>query len=215
MHTRRVALRLALALSPSVAVSELLTVTQYASTCSANYPNSTALYTSGSSTYSLPLIPSWSTSSGSSPPGTAAARVSLCPGYNGQYYISPQCGTYSVYCDIAITGTRLSGIQIRQASHAASTSQQDCIVACRQSDACVALNIDVDSCEYFSSIIGTTDAVGSIALVKRPSASVAASSYAIDTQSSKPATPTSLSDTPNRTLGWYTTLQLQPWAVQP
>lgn len=193
MHTRRVALRLALALSPSVAVSELLTVTQYASTCIANYPNSIALYTSGSSTYSLPLIPSWSTSSGPSPPGTAAAQVSLCPGYNGQYYISPQSGIYSVYCDIAITGTRLSGIQIRQASHAASTSQQDCIVACRQSDACVAFNINVNSCEYFSSIIGTTHAVGSVALVKRPSASVAASSSAIDTQSSKLGTPTPLS----------------------
>ncbi|KAK5725201.1 hypothetical protein LTR17_013153 [Elasticomyces elasticus] len=148
-------LRLTLILLPAFAASIPFTITQYASTCSTRYPSGSAIYTSGSHTYTLSVSP---------PTATPPPHVDICPAYNGRNYTTPSSGAYSVHCDLAITGTRLSNIQSRQANITPS-SQQSCITACQENTACVAINLGPASCEYFSNITGTADAPGFAALV--------------------------------------------------
>ncbi|KAK4888866.1 hypothetical protein LTR27_012265 [Elasticomyces elasticus] len=145
-------LHLTLILSPALAACIPLTITQYASTCSAR---GSAIYTSGSLTYTLPITQSTA---------TPTTHVDLCPAYNGRNYTTPSSGAYSLHCDLAITGTRLSNIQSRQANVIIS-SQQSCITACQENTACVAINLGPASCEYFSNVTGTADAPGFAALV--------------------------------------------------
>ncbi|KAK5719582.1 hypothetical protein LTR17_015368 [Elasticomyces elasticus] len=145
-------MRLTLILLPALAACIPLTITQYASTCSAR---GSAIYTSGSLTYTLPITQSTA---------TPTPHVDLCPAYNGRNYTTPSSGAYSVHCDLAITGTRLSNIQSRQAN-VTTSSQQSCITACQENTACVAINLGPASCEYFSNVTGTADAPGFAALI--------------------------------------------------
>ncbi|KAK3635616.1 hypothetical protein LTR56_014656 [Elasticomyces elasticus] len=145
-------MRLTLILLPALAACIPLTITQYASTCSAR---GSAIYTSGSLTYTLPITQSTA---------TPTPHVDLCPAYNGRNYTTPSSGAYSVHCDLAITGTRLSNIQSRQAN-VTTSSQQSCITACQEHTACVAINLGPASCEYFSNVTGTADAPGFAALI--------------------------------------------------
>jgi hypothetical protein len=159
-------LRLALALAPSLVASDLLTVTKYASTCSFRTPGSSAIYTSGTSTYTSPPPASSNAASASVSP---IPHAYVCPEYNGQDYTSPSGGIYGVACDLAIIGTTLPGLYIRDkfTSDAIAIYQEGCIIACQKSNACVALTVSVNSCTFYSNVTGTTDAIGSAALTKR------------------------------------------------
>ena len=157
-------LRLALALVPVLVASELSTVTKYASTCSVRTPGSGAVFTSGSSTYTVPAPPSTIAAGVSAIPTPHAA---VCPEYNGQNYTSASGGTYGVSCDLAITGTVLPELYIRDDFISGAIYQEGCIIACQKSNICVALTVSVNSCEFYSNVTGTTDAIGSAALVKR------------------------------------------------
>ena len=157
-------LRLALALAPALVTSELLTVTKYASTCSIRTPGSSAIYTSGTNTYTSPAPASTIAASASSIP---TPHAYVCPEYNGQNYASPSGGTYGVSCDLAIDGTTLPGLYIRDEFISGAIYQEGCIIACQKSDACVALTVSVNSCTFYSNVNGTTDAIGSAALIKR------------------------------------------------
>ncbi|KAK3698056.1 hypothetical protein LTR37_017105 [Vermiconidia calcicola] len=151
-------LRLTFALLPSLAASIPLTVTQYASTCSAG----SAIYTSGTNTYTLPITPTASTIAASVTP---VPQVDVCPAYNALNYTDSSGGSYAVSCDVAVTGTRLSNMLRRQQYMTVQPSQQSCITSCQENTACVALNLGLASCEYFSNVTGTKDAPGFAALV--------------------------------------------------
>ncbi len=152
-------LRLLFALLPALAVSIPLTVTKYANTCSAR---GSAIYTSGSHTYTLPFTASISEIAASATP---IAHVDVCPAYNGRNYTTPPGDSYSVLCDVSVTGAVLPNIRSRQANKTGQSSRQSCITACEENTACVALNIGPSSCEYFSNVTGTKDAPGFAALV--------------------------------------------------
>lgn len=158
-------MRLAIALAPALVASELLTVTKYASTCSSRTPGSSAIYTSGTSTYTSPAAPPSTIVASAS--NTPTLHAYVCPEYNGQNYTSPLGGTYGVSCDLAINGTILPGLYIRDEFISGAVYHEGCIGACQKSDACVALTISVNSFTFYSNVTGTTDAIGYAALIKR------------------------------------------------
>jgi hypothetical protein len=98
---------------------------------------------------------------------TPTPHAYVCPEYNGQNYTSPSGGTYGVSCYLAINGTTLSGLYIRDDFLSGAVWQEGCTMACQKSDACVALTVSVNSCTFYSNVTGTTDAIGFAALIKR------------------------------------------------
>jgi hypothetical protein len=183
MYAHQMMLRLALVFAPALVASELLIVTKYASTCSIRTPGSSAIYTSGTSTYTSPAAPPSTIVASAS--NTPTPHAYVCPEYNGQNYTSPLGGTYGVSCDLAINGTTLPGLYIRDDFLSGAVYQDGCIGACQKSDACVALTISVNSCTFYSNVTGTTDAIGYAALIKR--AAVPNNATSSSSSSTKPS----------------------------
>jgi hypothetical protein len=197
MYAHQMMFRLALGLIPALAASELLTVTKYASTCSIRTPGNIAIYTSGTSTYTSRVPPSTIAATASSTP---TPHAYVCPEYNGRNYTSPSGGAYGVSCDLAIDGTALPGLYIRDDFIPVPINQEGCIVACQKSDACVALTVSVNSCAFYSNVTGTTDAVGFAALIKR--ATVPNNATSSSSSSTSSSAPSSVDLGPQHQLRW-------------
>lgn len=120
------------------------------------------------------------------PTASGAVIEGSCP----LYKFTTSDGTiYGVYCDSAITGTKLVNIGPRQA---AIGSAELCATRCNRNNACVAFNFAGGSdCVYFSEITGTVAAQGTSAFVKyMNTAPKPSSSSASRTTSVRPPFPT-------------------------
>lgn len=109
-----------------------------------------------------PSYGSNATSTGTAP--TSAATIPLCPTYDGRNYTDSSSTSYSVDCDAAWVGTRLSSYAKRQVVALPGAS---CLDVCDLEEDCVGVTVlPAGTCEYFSSITGQNYLAGATALQK-------------------------------------------------